>query len=198
MLYADDLGLTTNDPGELQTMLNKLRTYAEKKGLTVNTAKSEVVHFNSKSVSPLQNPFTYDGVVLPEKDRFKYLGMLLDRRMNPKIAEEHAVRPYMAAQSRVSEFAKSHDLKSRPHPCNPCNPTCDLMPMILKISSMFFSTGGRCMSTSAWCPLENAFVCLRAHARKYSGAAKTHTAEQHGSPQRGSRVAVSATTRARL
>jgi len=109
MLYADDLGLTTNDPGEMQTMLNKLRKYAEKKGLTVNTAKSEVVHFNSKSVSPLQNPFTYDGVVLPEKDMLKYLGMLLDRRMNPKIAEEHAMRPYMAAQSRISEFAKSHD-----------------------------------------------------------------------------------------
>jgi hypothetical protein len=77
MLYADDLGLTTNGPGIMQTMLNKLRTYAEKKGLTVNTAKSEVVNFNSKSVSPLQNSFTYDGVVLPEKDRFKYLGMLL-------------------------------------------------------------------------------------------------------------------------
>ena len=41
--------------------------------------------------------------------------LLLDRRMNPKIAEEHAVRPYMAAQSRISEFAKSHELKSRPH-----------------------------------------------------------------------------------
>jgi len=115
ILYADDLGLTTNEPGEMQTMLNKLRTYARKKGLTVNTAKSEVVHFNSKSVSPLQNPFTYNGVVLPEKDRFKYLGMPLDRRMNPKISEEHAVRPYMAAQSRISEFAKSHDIKSRPH-----------------------------------------------------------------------------------
>ena len=87
------LDLTTNDPGEMQTMLNKLRTYAEKKGLTVSTAKSEVVHFNSKFVSPLLNPFTSDGVVLPEKDRFKYLGMLLDRRMDPKIAEEHAVRP---------------------------------------------------------------------------------------------------------
>jgi len=81
----------------------------------VNTAKSEVAHFNSKSVSPLQNPFTYDGVVLPEKDRFKYLGMLLDRRMNPKVAEGHAVRPYMAAQSRISDFAKSHELKSRPY-----------------------------------------------------------------------------------
>ena len=80
----------------------------------MNTAKSEMVHFRSKSVSPLQNPFTYRTMVwclLPEKDRFKYLGMLLDRRMNPKIAEEHAVRPYIAAQSRISEFAKSHDLK---------------------------------------------------------------------------------------
>ena len=63
----------------------------------------------------LQNPFTYDSVVLPEKDRFKYLGMLLDRKMNPKIAEEHAMLPYMAAQSRISEFAMSHDFKSRPH-----------------------------------------------------------------------------------
>ena len=40
---------------------------------------------------------------------------LISIKMNPKIAEEHAVRPYMAAQSRISEFAKSHDLKSRPH-----------------------------------------------------------------------------------
>ena len=65
----------------MHTMLNKLHTYARKKGLTVNTAKLEVVLFSSKSVSPLQNPLTYDGVVLPEKDRFKYLGMLLDRRI---------------------------------------------------------------------------------------------------------------------
>jgi len=115
MLYADDLGLTTYDPGEMQMMLNKFHTYAEKKGLTVNTAKSEVVHFSSKSVSPLQNPFTYDDVVLPEKDRFKYLGMLLDRRMNPKIAEElHAVRPYVTAQSRPRLSERRKGLAQRP------------------------------------------------------------------------------------
>ena len=50
-------------------------------------------------------------MVLPEKDRLTCLDMLLDRRMNPKIAEEHAVQPYMAAQSRISEFVKSHELK---------------------------------------------------------------------------------------
>ena len=35
MLYADDLSLTANDPGEMQIMLNRLRAYAMKKGLTV-------------------------------------------------------------------------------------------------------------------------------------------------------------------
>ena len=42
MLYADDLGLTTNGPGELQTMLNKLRKYAEKKGLTIDCDHGQV------------------------------------------------------------------------------------------------------------------------------------------------------------
>eukprot|EP00983_Pelagomonas_calceolata_P029324 918577-Pelagomonas_calceolata.AAC.1 len=43
MLYADDLSLT-NDPGEMQVMLNRVRAYAMRKGLTVNTSKSEVMH----------------------------------------------------------------------------------------------------------------------------------------------------------
>ena len=31
-MYADDLGLTTNDPGEMQKMLDRLRVYAQRKG----------------------------------------------------------------------------------------------------------------------------------------------------------------------
>jgi hypothetical protein len=37
MLFADDLSLTPTDHNDLQTMLNKLRVYAQKKPLTVNT-----------------------------------------------------------------------------------------------------------------------------------------------------------------
>jgi hypothetical protein len=37
MLFADDLSVTSTDHNELQTMLNKLRVYAHKKSLTVNT-----------------------------------------------------------------------------------------------------------------------------------------------------------------
>ena len=39
ILFADDLSLPSNEHADLQTMLNKLRVYAEKKSLTVNTQK---------------------------------------------------------------------------------------------------------------------------------------------------------------
>ncbi len=44
MLYADDLSLTANEPGQLQMMLDRLSAYTLRKGLIVNTSKSEVVH----------------------------------------------------------------------------------------------------------------------------------------------------------
>jgi len=47
MLYADDLSLSANEPGQLQMMLDRLSAYALRKGLIVNTSISEVVHFNS-------------------------------------------------------------------------------------------------------------------------------------------------------
>ncbi len=48
MLYADDLTLLVDAPDAMQTMLNRLVVYARSKHLTTNTAKSKVVHFNSK------------------------------------------------------------------------------------------------------------------------------------------------------
>jgi len=37
MLYADDLSLTANGPGQLQMILDRLSAYALRKGLIVNT-----------------------------------------------------------------------------------------------------------------------------------------------------------------
>jgi len=48
MLYADYLmTLTTNDPVQLQKMLRRLKSYAARKGHTVNVQKSYKVHFNA-------------------------------------------------------------------------------------------------------------------------------------------------------
>eukprot|EP00983_Pelagomonas_calceolata_P035393 1107125-Pelagomonas_calceolata.AAC.1 len=49
-----------------------------------------------------------------KKTQFEFLGMLVDKRMNLKVSEEHAVRPYMAAQQRI-KFVHEHDLRNRPH-----------------------------------------------------------------------------------
>eukprot|EP00983_Pelagomonas_calceolata_P021857 685436-Pelagomonas_calceolata.AAC.1 len=57
----------------------------------------------------------YGDVALPEKDQFRNLGMLVVKRMNLKVSEEHAVRPYMAAQQRINKVVHEHDLRTRPH-----------------------------------------------------------------------------------
>eukprot|EP00983_Pelagomonas_calceolata_P030218 947873-Pelagomonas_calceolata.AAC.1 len=89
----------------MQVVLNRLQAYAMRKGQNVNASKSEVMHFNSWSRSSLPT-FMYADVALPEKEQFRYLGMLqvvqvVDKHMNLKMFEEHAVRPYMAAQQRI-------------------------------------------------------------------------------------------------
>ncbi len=68
MLYADDLSLTANEPGQLQMMLYRLSAYALRKGLIVNTSKSEVVHFNSQRTRV--HVFTPGGLQLADKDSF--------------------------------------------------------------------------------------------------------------------------------
>ena len=63
ILYADDLCLTAN-----HLMLNRLSGYALRKGLIVNTPKSEVVHFNSRGTSV---PVTLGGSHLANKVIFE-------------------------------------------------------------------------------------------------------------------------------
>ncbi len=68
MLYADDLSLSANEPGQLQMMLDRLSAYALRKGLIVNTSKSEVVHFNYRRTRvPV---FRQGGLQLANKDYF--------------------------------------------------------------------------------------------------------------------------------
>eukprot|EP00983_Pelagomonas_calceolata_P020936 657886-Pelagomonas_calceolata.AAC.1 len=65
MLYTDDLTLMANDPVALQAMLKRLHVYAQRKHLVINTAKSEVVHFNSSESDLLV--FRIGGVPLAHK-----------------------------------------------------------------------------------------------------------------------------------
>ena len=80
LLFADDLFLLSNVHDQLQTMLDRLSVYAHRKSLTVNTHKSEVVCFNSRSGNRLP-PLYDDGIQLSYTDTFKYLKeMVCDKK----------------------------------------------------------------------------------------------------------------------
>ncbi len=73
MLYAEDLTLLADAPDAMQTMLDRLVVYACSKHLTINTAKSEVVHFNSKRGAQVPT-LMLGGAALKCSNLFKYLG----------------------------------------------------------------------------------------------------------------------------
>ena len=104
----------TIEHADWQTILNKLRVYAERKCLsTVNAQKSEVTCINSnyKNLPPLY----FDGVRLPYTDSFRYLGMVCDKQINLNTAADATLRPFTAGTFRVKEFVQKHDLSIRLH-----------------------------------------------------------------------------------
>jgi len=113
MLYADDLTLTANDPGEMQTMLDHLHRYAQAKHLIINTTKSEVVHFNSRGTANLPTLRVGDEV-LQCKDSFKYLGVMFHKCMSMAKSSEHATGSFMASAYRIKQFVHEIDLAGRP------------------------------------------------------------------------------------
>ena len=114
LFFADDLALTSNHTGHLQQMLYRLQRYVARKGLVVNTDKTQVVNFNTYNNSTVDDVF-YDGKRLQKQDSFKYLGMLFDRRLNLTNSLNYAAKPFQAALCRIKEFAADKGLADRPH-----------------------------------------------------------------------------------
>ena len=54
LLFADDMVLFSNNPDELQTLLNRLHSYSSHWGLKVNTAKTKVCVFQKRRQNIVQ------------------------------------------------------------------------------------------------------------------------------------------------
>ena len=75
LLYADDLALLAESQLQLQQILDCLHQFSEACCMTVNTGKSEVVCFNREFAPKRLSKFMYNGVPLPVKEQFRYLGV---------------------------------------------------------------------------------------------------------------------------
>ncbi len=114
MLYAVYLTLLANAPDAVQTMLNGLLVYARSNHLTINTAKSEVVHFNFKCGAQVPT-LMLAGAALKCSDSFKYPGMTYHRTLRMAASSEHAAIPMLAAAHRIRGFVQDTALCDRPY-----------------------------------------------------------------------------------
>ena len=121
LFYADDLALISYTEEGLRSMLNALHGYAERKGLTVNESKSEVVVFNTNTLpvtrrvgSPGVVRLTYGDAVLATKSEFKYLGFALHNRLSMESTAAPRARGLMAAMSEVVKVGKELGLARSP------------------------------------------------------------------------------------
>ncbi len=88
-------------------------TSMPRRGLTINTPKSEVVHFNSHGLNV--PAFSAGGAQLANKDSIKYIGMVNYRTHNIGKSAEHTLGPFMAGCHSIRQFAREHHLIDRPH-----------------------------------------------------------------------------------
>ena len=93
--YADEKALIAENQKDLQNLLNVVKNESRKKGLDLNSKKTEVMVI-SKKTTPECNIF-FDGTKLKQKQSFKYLGMLITQdgrshsEVNTRIAQAKIV-----------------------------------------------------------------------------------------------------------
>ena len=75
--------------------------------------KFEVVHFISSG--PDVPVLRIGEVPLVHKESFKYLGIMLHKRMSMAKSSEHAAGPFMASVYRIRQLVQEKSLTGRPH-----------------------------------------------------------------------------------
>ena len=78
-------------------MLRKVTTWCTKTGLNVYPDKTELVVFTRKHKVPTFTPPSLAGKKLEAKDSAKYLGVILDRKLNWNEHLEEKIRKFHAA-----------------------------------------------------------------------------------------------------
>lgn len=85
MLYADDIVILAECEANLQLLLNGLYEWCGRNDMTVNIAKSNVVHFRQNSIPKTNFVFSFGEILLSVIDRYTYLGIVLSEHLDYNI-----------------------------------------------------------------------------------------------------------------
>ena len=82
LLYADDIVLLANNEFELQSMLNYFDNWCRIWQTNYNVDKTKIMHFRSGHAKRSNNVFTLGEHPLETVTEYKYLGLLLDEKLD--------------------------------------------------------------------------------------------------------------------
>jgi hypothetical protein len=82
LLYADDVVLLAESESDLQALLNALHSWCNVNKMTVNSGKSNVVHFRPPSIDRTAHTFTCGDDVIPVVEANRYLGLILTEHLD--------------------------------------------------------------------------------------------------------------------
>jgi hypothetical protein len=109
-VFADDLVFFGLSHEYMQEKLNELERYCDRKGLSVNVDKTEVLVFTPNINPPQLPPLYYKGAQLPSTSEFKYLGFWLADSGNCKIHMDKHIPKVSAAASSHSFHKTATDI----------------------------------------------------------------------------------------
>ena len=105
LLYADDIAIVSENEINLQLMLNRLYEWCQSWFLTINTDKSQIVHFRKKRKKRSDFSFSVGPTQLKIVDQYKYLGITLNENLDYKVcAQELADAGGRALGSLITKF----------------------------------------------------------------------------------------------
>jgi hypothetical protein len=85
LLFADGIVLIAPNAANLQKMLDTLHEWNRKWRLSINTEKTKIVHYRSKSVLRCKHAFKCGNIDIGYEAKYKYLGLWFEENLDFKI-----------------------------------------------------------------------------------------------------------------
>lgn len=108
--YADDTTLLAESPEALQQQVNALQQWCSKNNMLINVHKSVVMAFHKSTTKDLSSASQDDLIVvigddrIPQKQSFKYLGVMLDTHNSVEAAIAKATRTCIGVSSSATSL----------------------------------------------------------------------------------------------
>ena len=108
LLYADDIVLIAPDEKSLQKMINHINTWCTKWRMSINTDKTQIMHFRRPKSNVTIEKFHFGDAILDIVPTYKYLGVVFDEHMTFEYNAATLANSALRALGEIRTKLKNH------------------------------------------------------------------------------------------